>query len=57
VRVGDLVRVKNDLHCWGGFGIILALKRDDVKVYWVDEWNDHPVDWNRKWILEVINKS
>tara|TARA_B100001094_G_scaffold141587_1_gene137224 strand:- start:1308 stop:1484 length:177 start_codon:yes stop_codon:yes gene_type:complete len=57
MKVGDLVRVKSDPDCWGGFGIILETDKAQAKVYWVDEWGECPVDWNRKWILEVLSES
>ena len=59
MKVSDLVRVKNDPDTSLGYGIVLDIKMrgKEVKVYWVDEWEEYPVDWNSPWTLEVISAS
>lgn len=59
MKVGDLVRVRNDPDGWLGIGIVLDIKAitKQVKVHWVDEWEECPIDWSTMWTLEVISES
>ncbi len=59
MKVGDLVRVKNDPDTWLGHGVVLAMAKDEktVRVRWFDEWIEQPIDWNTVWTLEVISES
>jgi len=59
MKVGDLVRVKNDPDGWLGHGIVLDVKvlGKQVKVRWFDEWEECPIDWATIWTLEVISES
>jgi hypothetical protein len=58
MKVGDLVRVKNDPEGWLGHGVVLATNgMRQVKVHWFDDFADAPVDWNTVWTLEVLSES
>ena len=59
MKVGDLVKVKNDPDGWLGHGIVLDVKAmgKQVKVHWVDEWEECPIDWSSMWTLEVISEA
>ncbi len=59
MKVGDLVRVKNDPDGWLGHGIVLDIKASgkQVKVHLVDEWEECPIDWYTMGTLEVISGS
>ena len=59
MKVGDLVKVKNDPAGWLGHGIVLDIKASgkQVKVHWVDEWEECPIDWSSISTLEVISES
>jgi len=57
MKVGDLVKVKNDPAGWLGHGVILAVNgMREVQVYWFDGFSDAPVDWNSTWTLEVLSE-
>jgi len=59
MKVGDLVRVKNDPDSWLGHGVVLAMAEDKktVRVRWFDEWEEEPIDWNTVWTLEILSES
>ncbi len=53
------MRVRNDPDGWLGIGIVLDIlpTTKQVKVHWVDEWEECPIDWSTMWTLEVISES
>ena len=64
MKVGDMVRVKNDPTGWFGFGVVLRLKYAETQhcgeafVHWFDEWSDEePTDWNKISTLKIISES
>ena len=59
MKVGDLVKVKNDPEGWLGHGIVLDIETGGkaVKVRWFDDFSEAPVDWNSSWTLEIISES
>ena len=59
MKVGDLVRVKNDPDTCLGHGVVLAMAKVEktARVRWFDEWIEQPIDWNTTWTLEVISES
>ena len=58
MKVGDLVKVKNDPAGWLGHGIVLDIKASgkQVKVHWVDEWEECPIDWRSTGALTVVSE-
>jgi hypothetical protein len=57
MKVGDLVRVKNDPEGWLGHGVVLAVNgMREVQVHWFDDFADAPVDWNATWTLEILSE-
>jgi hypothetical protein len=58
MKVGDLVKVKNDPDSWCGHGVVLEVNgMKEVKVYWFDDFTDAPVDWNAAWCLEILSEN
>ena len=64
MKVGDMVRVKNDPTGWFGFGVVLRLKNAETRncgeafVHWFDEWsNEEPTDWNKISSLKIISET
>ena len=59
MKVGDLVRTKNDPDTWIGHGVVLSISSSRAKVHWFDEWVDDngPVEFSRLETLEVLSES
>jgi len=59
VKVGDLVKFRNDPAFWLGHGVVLKILPGDKKVLvrWFDDWKDsEPLDVERILSLEVISE-
>ena len=58
MKVGDLVKVRNDPECWMGHGVVLAVNgMREVQVHWFDDFSEAPLDWNSVWSLEILSES
>lgn len=61
MKVGDLVRIRNDDDYWLGHGIVLetAAAGKQAKVRWFDAWKreDDGIEWEQASALEVISEG
>ena len=59
MKVGDLIKVKNDPQDFCGIGLVYAKDgRHLVKVHWFEEvLNDHKSDWSQATHFEVIDET
>jgi|TARA_R110000787_G_scaffold122590_1_gene233470 hypothetical protein len=58
MKVGDLVRTKNNPDYRTGHGIVLLVNgMKEAKIHWFDEFSDAPVDWNTIQCLEILSES
>ena len=58
MKVGDLVRMRNDPDTWGGHGVVIGINgMREVLVRWFDSWAEAPVEWCRPHTVEVLSES
>ena len=61
MKVGDLIRIKNDESYWLGHGIVLetAAAGKQARVRWFDVWKreEDGIEWEHTSALEVISES
>ena len=59
MKVGDLVKAKDDLHNLCGMAIVYDKDgRHLVKVHWFEEvLNDHKSDWSQATHFEVVDET
>ena len=59
MKVGDLVRIRDDAFYWLGYGIVLAVRCSgrQAKIRWFDDWNEDEIEWEQTTALEIISEG
>jgi len=59
MKVGNLVRFRDDAFYWLGYGIVLETRASgkQAKIKWFDDWDEEEVDWEQTGALEIISEG